>query len=239
MTSVTWAVSIAKLWFGATLSHDVIIFYTLCWSIHLRGWGKDNGAAHPGNIRISWQHQTLWFFFSRRYFLFSNKSNDKTLQVLKQTLNTIIVLFYLCNASIAGCPHIYLLLSSLSLALLFFFFSCLQPWQLTDQRCLWVPCRSERWLTFGGFYGTAIACSTLAVWLPVISSWHPSSAWFIWLPHASKEYFTLKIFLNFYIPLICNEQYIQYKTLGWNACRRSHINPAAANLRNIVSSYAE
>lgn len=186
----------------------------------------------PDNIRRcdSFSADVISFFF--------NKSNDKTLQVLKQTLNTIIV-FYLCDASIAGCPHIYLLLSSLSLALLFFFFSCLQPWQLTDQRCLWVPCRSERWLTFGGFYGTAIACSTLAVWLPVISSWHPSSAWFIWLPHASKEYFTLKIFLNFYIPLICNEQYIQYKTLGWNACRRSHINPAAANLRNIVSSYAE
>lgn len=88
--------------------------------------------------------------------------------------------------------------------------------------------------------GSAFSCLQypITVWLPVIlQSWHSSSVRFIWLPHASKEYFTLKIFLNFYMTLKYNEQSDQSTTLWWNACYFSYIKQTAANLRNMVSSY--
>lgn len=50
-----------------------------------------------------------------------------------------------------------------------------------------------------------------AVWLPVMLS---APARFIWSLHASKEYFTLKIFLHFYIPWICNDQCVR-SVVSW------------------------
>lgn len=91
-----------------------------------------------------------------------------------------------------------------------------------------------------GFNGSAFSCLQypITVWLPVIlQSWHSPSVRFIWLPHASKEYFTLKIFLNFYMTLKCNEQRDQSTTLWWNACYFSYMKQTAANLRNMVSFF--
>lgn len=56
-----------------------------------------------------------------------------------------------------------------------------------------------------------------AVWLPVIFSWHPATVRLIWLLHASKAYYTLKIFLNFYIAWISNDQSVQMGILWWTA----------------------
>lgn len=91
-----------------------------------------------------------------------------------------------------------------------------------------------------GFNGSAFSCLQypITVWLPVIlQSWRSPSVRFIWLPHASKEYFTLKIFLNFYMTLKCNEQRDQSTTLWWNACYFSYMKQTAANLRNMVSFF--
>lgn len=54
-----------------------------------------------------------------------------------------------------------------------------------------------------------------AAWLPVIFSWHATAVRLIWLLHASKAYFTLKISLNFYIAWMCNGESAQMGILWW------------------------
>lgn len=66
-----------------------------------------------------------------------------------------------------------------------------------------------------GAWSPAVPCR--AVWLPVISSWHPATVRLIWLLHASKAYYTLKIFLNFHIAWISNDRSVQMGILWWAA----------------------
>lgn len=119
-----------------------------------------------------------------------------------------------------------------------FVFSCFQP--DSSQTNVASGSHAEVKAALLWVNGSAFSCLQypITVWLPVIlQSWHSSSVRFIWLPHASKEYFTLKIFLHFYMTLKYNEQSDQSTTLWWNACYFPYIKQTAANLRNMVSFY--
>lgn len=175
------------------------------------------------------------------------KSED-ILYVFIKHVHTVIVFIHWLPLRDAS-PRIYLSSLLLVLLVLFLFFVFLggicfsllsaltahRPTLPLGPTLKWkLPC-------FGlGFNGSAFSCLQypITVWLPVIlQSWHSSSVRFIWLPHASKEYFTLKIFLNFYMTLKCNEQRDQSTTLWWNACYFSYMKQTAANLRNMVSFF--
>lgn len=75
-----------------------------------------------------------------------------------------------------------------------------------------------------------------AVWLPAILS---APARFIWLLHASKEYFTLKIFLHLYIPSICNDKSIQSLILWWNAPRLSSTQPVCFLISELMRYFPQ
>lgn len=76
-----------------------------------------------------------------------------------------------------------------------------------------------------------------AVWLPVIFSWHPATVTLIWLLHASKAYYTLKIFLNFYIAWISNDRRVQMGILWWTALSLSSNLTACMDLTNYFYFY--